>query len=611
MSRFFAKLRAGLERIFFWHGRSQEQAELIPSQAHDHALVLDMKETKKVPKWKQVRYAGLVLNTKEQRTLFLSIALFLIAAGVSVWALTNERILRVPAEGGKIIEAVVGAPKYINPLYAQANDPDADLSALVFSGLFKRENGTKIAPDLAERYEWSEDGLALTVTLRDQIYFHDGVQLTSDDVIFTLRIAKDPTWRSPYSSVFRDVTFEAVDDRTVVIRLKEADSSILDALTIGILPIHIWQDIAPANALLADANIRPIGTGPFQIRSFRRSASGAILAYTLDRYNGYHGIKPYLDQIEFHFFTDRGAAETALRGGQVDAFAFVLNQNLNKLTKNEQLDYALLEMPQSTIAFFNVNDSVLKDAGIREALTLSIQRDEIIDAQSGISQAIYGPYPFENREAPTSTMEERLASARTLLDKAGWKVSDEDGLRKKSSASSTESETFTLTITVPDVSDLLSVAESLQRQWSLLGAKIDLEIKPAEQMVSNLADSHQSQIILWNILLNSNQDLYPIWWSAEADDAGLNLSNLKDRDVDDAIKNIRSATTTQALTQARRAVSDAILARFPAVFLTRPSYGYVYRSSIKGVSEKVRIGMPSDRFQDIANWYVKTAWRWK
>lgn len=594
--------------MFFWHGKTSE--EFTPSHAHDHALVLDVAPPETVSRWKQIRYAGLVFNRKEQRILLSAVGIFVIAAIASVWAIANDRIIRVPATGGKIVEAVIGSPKNINPLYAAANDPDADLSAMIYSGLFRRTKEAGIEPDLAEQFSWSEDGKRLSLTLREGIFFHDGTPLTTDDVIFTLRAAKDPSWHSTYANTLRDATFQKDGDRSIVIELKEPDMYILDALTIGILPAHIWQEISAANALLADANIRPIGSGPFRVRSFRRNASGSIFAYTLDRYDRYHGVKPYLDQFEFRFYPDRSAAEEAVRGGQADMIAFVSSQSIKKLTKGEQLAYTTLELPQLTLAFLNVNQAILKDAKVRQALTLAVDRKDVIDAQAGISNPISGPYPFETPDEETENAEARLEKARTLLDQAGWKLEDGAEVRTKKTSTSTNEE-LSLAITVPDIPDLVAVADVLARQWSLLGAKVGLDVQSPEYLIGDIEHMHQTQILVWNVLLNSVQDIYPIWWSAEASGNGLNLSNLSDRDVDNAIKVIRSATTTQGLADARKNASNAIRSRFPAAFLTRPAYGYVHSKKIKGMSERMQISAPSDRLTDVSNWYIHTAWRWK
>lgn len=620
------RLRTLLRRIFFWHERKRS-SEFTPEPAHDHALVLQVTQPPSVPRFRQWRYVARILTLQERRLVLGMVLLFLAASGLAVWLTVRNGIVTVPAPGGRIVEAVIGAPKYPHPFYAATNDPDQDLVALVYAGLFRRTNGSDVVPDLAERFSWSEDGKKLTIVLRGDIRFHDGVPVTADDVVFTLSAAKDPAWRSPYITGLRDVTVERVDDLTIALSRDRQDATILDTLTLGILPAHIWQDVPPGSAHLADANVRPIGAGPFRVRSFTRDARGAILAYTLERNDQYHGIKPFLDQLELRFFSDRSQAEDALKNGLVDTLAFVPGPEIENLTKHERVHASTIELPQETVAFFNVNDPLLKELRIRQALTLAVDRADVVNAQADLASPINGPFPFATFEAPTSTIDERLEQARKLLDTAGWALLPGADLRtKKPSAPATtkpkttaatsttpaaSSTPLTLTIAVPDVQDLVAVASVLARQWSLLGIRVELKVEDAATLARRILTDRNSQIVVWNILLSPSQDQRPVWWSGEATGRGLNLSNLGDRNVDDALDAIRAATTTEALAAARTVFSQAVLVRAPAVFLTRPGYGYIHSARLKGMSDRLQLGRPSDRFSDAVNWYVKTGWRWK
>jgi peptide/nickel transport system substrate-binding protein len=432
--------------------------------------------------------------------------------------------------------------------------------------------------------------------------------------VFTLNAAKDPAWKSSYVNALRGITVEPINDHTIVLTLERADATLLDVLTLGILPAHIWQDVPPGSAHLAEANVRPVGAGPFWVRSFTSESHGTILAYTLERNDQYHGIKPLLQQLELRFFTDRPSAEEALRGGQVDALAFVPGPSTEELTRHGRLRASTIELPQETIAFFNVNDPLLKDVKIRQALSLAVERDEVVEAQAGLSSPVSGPFPFEEPAATSSTPEERLEEARKLLETAGWIIPADKELRvRKESARSTTTTAaeLSVTVTTPDVPDLVAVAEALKRRWSLLGIRVDLKTEPAEALARRITTDRNAQIILWNVLLSPSQDQRPVWWSGEATGRGLNLSNLTDRNVDDALDAIRAATTTATIAQTRAAFTQAVLTRAPAVFLTRPGYGYVHSVRLKGMTDQLQLGKPSDRFNDIANWHVKTAWNWK
>jgi len=580
----------------------------------DYALVVNATAPRKMPRWRQLRYAGLVFSGSEQRAIAFAAVIAVIAGSLTAYAFVQHRIARTPASGGKIVEAVVGYPKTVNPLYASTNDPDADLVSLVFAGLFRRADG-QLVNGLAETYEWSSDGKQLTLTLREGLTFHDGTPLTSDDVIFTFRCVKDPAWRSPFAGDFRDASFNAVNERTITVTLGSPDVSIMDALTIGILPAHVWGDIMPQNAALADANIRPIGAGPFKVTSYRRGSNGTITSYALERFDGFYGDRPFLSAVELRFYPDPTAAEDAVRGGQADAVAFVQGAKTKKFPKTAFTSLDII-LPQETIAFFNVNDPILKDSRVREALLLAVDRDDVVNALGGFAAPVGGPYPEDPAAYAASSTEERLAAARKLLDAAGWTLAGDSDIRMRgtnatttSSASSTP--VLALTITVPDVPDLVDVANVLARQWSLLNARTTVTAEPSSSLLQKATGDRTVQIVVWNILLPPTEDLYSVWWSGEADGRGLNLSNLKDRDVDAAIKAFGTASSSSALADAKRNISNAILARSPAAFLVRPTYAYVFSKRVQGVSNRMTLSSPSDRFSGIASWYVKTSWDWK
>jgi len=98
---------------------------------------------------------------------------------------------------GDYSEGIIGQPMYVNPVLEAGNEADADLSRLIYSGLFKYGTDGKIVPDLAESYEVSNDQLTYTVHLKKDVKWHDGEAFSSDDVLFTIQAVQDPAFKSP------------------------------------------------------------------------------------------------------------------------------------------------------------------------------------------------------------------------------------------------------------------------------------------------------------------------------------------------------------------------------------------------------------------------------
>ncbi|MSR85343.1 ABC transporter substrate-binding protein, partial [Candidatus Uhrbacteria bacterium] len=438
---------------------------------------------------------------------------------------------------------------------------------------------------------------------------------TADDVVFTYQAIK--TWKSPLLNNFRNVNVLRVDDQTIQFQLPKANPSFLNLLTVGIMPAHIWEDLSDVNAMLTDANLKPIGSGPYQALSFTRDSKGFIFSYHLRAWPKYYGIAPFIKDVTFRFYGDRVQAQNALRGNQVDTLAFVPWGDVATI-KNKNVHSLKLELPQETVAFFNTKDAVLKDERLRTALSMAIDHHELQDLIGAHATLINSPFPF--LEATTSTPE-NLEGARALLQSMGWILNAGETVRhfvpvvvpkstKKTASVTTSSTPLTLTIDVPEQPDLLKVADFLKRRWSLLGIQVAIQSTDPESLLRQILNDRSYQIVVWNILLPETQDLTPFWNSGSATGNGLNLSNLQDRDVDNALNALNNVTSTEGLLSARLRLANTILARVPALFLLRPAYAYMVSNRVLGTSDE-RISRPADRLRNMNTWYIKTDLRWK
>ena len=152
---------------------------------------------------------------------------FVIAALAFSWAafslltqVSRSFTVGIPERGGTLVEGVMGAPRFINPLLS-VSDADRDLSALVYSGLLKATPEGTFVPDLAENYSISPDALSYTFTIRPEAVFHDGTPVTADDVVFTVSKAQDSALKSPRRVSWDGVVVEKIGEREVKFTLKQ------------------------------------------------------------------------------------------------------------------------------------------------------------------------------------------------------------------------------------------------------------------------------------------------------------------------------------------------------------------------------------------------------
>ncbi len=609
----FDRLRALKKRVFFWLPDEETGGESSPDHLHDHSLVLAVVSPERVPRWKQVRYALRVFSDKERRVLLATGAVAALSLGIAGFWYFHESTAVVPAVGGTFTEALAGQPKYLNPIDSVANDVDSDIVKLLYSGLF-RYQGSDIIPDLAESYTWSDDGKVLRVKLRQDARFHDGMPVTSEDVRFTFASVQDPDRKSPMLPRYRGMAISTDGDDTVIFTLDHPDVNLLGRLTLGVLPSHLWADVPTTNVRLSDLNVKPIGSGPYRVRSFTRESTGLIRSYTLERFEQYYGAKPNIPTITLQFFPDRPSALAAFRDDQVDAVAFVSTLDAGKLVNSTRKQRVRLELPEESVAFFNVKNPVLAGKDVRKALLLSIDRADLVAALHDDAEPIYGPFPFAS---VTSTGND-LETARTLLTNAGWVLPADGSVRvkqgkpaSKGSATTTAQE-LDLTISVPVEPDLIAMAEALKRRWSLLGAKVTVDAHPLDEVVhASMRDRDHAMITLLNVFLGPEEDIFPFWWSGQAVEQGLNISGLSDRSLDAALEGLHDATSTEALAAARIQATALINDSAAAAFLVRPLYNYLLASDVKGMPDHMVLASPAERYQGLSDWYRKTVRRWK
>lgn len=584
----------------------EEKESVIKRQADlDKKLVFSLSKSR-FPTLGQMKYLPKYLKRNEK--LLLTGLLFIFLASVvflgARFFLSRTEI--GPTSGGEYVEGLVGSPGYVNPILAQTNDVDMDLSRLVFSGLLKYNEKMELAPDLAEKYEISEDKKVFTFTLRENVRWHDGETLDVDDVIFTVASIQDPLFKSPLHSSFRGVTIEKVDDRTIRFKLAEAYAPFLGVLTFGILPEHIWYDIPAQSANLAEQNIKPIGSGPFEFKSLTKDKNGNIKIYTLARNKNFYGQEPFLDKLIFKFYPDYPSLLEALQNKNIEGIGFLPKEFQDSL-EGKKIKKYLLNLPQYTAIFFNQkNSEVLKDAAVRKALTISLDKEKLIEETFGqdaeaIDSPILPGYIGYSTETNKNIFDEDAAKA--LLDESGFKFS-EGVVRKK------EEQVLQITLTTVDRPEYLKAAEFVKTSWEAIGAQVNLQIVSGSRIQREVIRPRAYEALMISTIVGFDPDPFSFWHSSQTEDPGLNLALYANRKADKLIEEARQTDSPEERTQKYLEFQNILAEDVPAAFLYSPRYAYFVSEEVRGIDIS-RVNVPSDRFAGVLNWYKKTARKWK
>src|SRR3989344_1448486 len=354
---------------------------------------LALMPTLRLPAWVERVYRAM---TGLERVVLLTLVVLCLGSGVaSLLGFISRNTELIAQDGGVYHEAAVGQPRNLNPILASANDLDLDMTRLIYSGLLRHSPTLGLVNDLATNAETSANQLVYTVSLRSDVTWHDGEPFTADDVVFTIRSIQTKDYGSPLFNTFQGVTVEKVDDHTVRFSLSKPYPPFLSSLTVGIAPAHVWSQISPQNATLAEQMLKPIGTGPFKFAEIiTRRKTGDITSFRLVRSDTYFRPRPHLDEIVFTFFSSHEEALQALVAGDADGVGFLPLSMLDQINSRTRTIHRLL-LPQYFALFFNQQDNeVLTEAAVRAALALATNRQQIVaEALHGQGEALHLPLP--------------------------------------------------------------------------------------------------------------------------------------------------------------------------------------------------------------------------
>ncbi len=537
------------------------------------------------------------------------IVVALLTAFLTIRNINSLFLTEIPKKGGFLSEGVVGTARYINPTLA-FSDTDRDLSSLIYSGLLKAKPDGTFVPDLASEYSISDDGKTYTFKIRNNAVFHDGTDITADDVIFTIQKVQDPSLKSPKRANWDGVTAEKIDNKTVRFTLKQAYVPFIENTTLGILPKHIWKDAGSDEFSFSQFNIEPIGSGPYKVSKISRNASGIPESITLESFNHYALGTPFINSIKFNFYQNEKVLVDAYKKGSFDSFHSISGETAQALEKNGS-NIERYPLPQVFAVFFNQNHNpIFTHKEVRTALNLATNRQEILDQTlQGFGTQSLSPIPqglARSTSINATVSQSSVSDAQAVLEKAGWKKNTEGVYELKSKG---KTETLAFTISTGDASDLKQSAEIIKKQWEAVGAKIEVNVFEMTDLNQTVIRPRKYDALFFGEVVGRELDLYAFWHSSQRNDPGLNISMYTNAKVDKLIDNSRITNDEDMRISIYQQIEREILNDTPAVFMYSPDFIYILPKEVKGFSVG-KIVLPSDRFADIEKWYIETDHVW-
>lgn len=306
-----------------------------------------------------------------------------------------------------------------------------DLVHLVYDSLFWSQSLAEPEPWLAESAEPSDDFSSWTVTLRDDVTWHDGEPFTADDVQFTMEYYVEHAGDSGrYAHHVADMPLyessEIVDDHTIVLHFAHpaGQFKIMPGADLPILPRHQWEDITEPGTATQDL---PIGTGPYQLVQIDPDQQ-----YRFEANEDYFHGKPLVDELVMPIIREPSAAFAALLTGDVDYVANKVPPELiEAFEQSEDIEVARGTIFESVQLYFNTPREPLDDPQLRKAMAMAVDREAIVDIVL-LGNGTPGRDSFMHPESPWAIDEEVRTfdpeAAAGMLDDAGYTMGD-DGTR--------------------------------------------------------------------------------------------------------------------------------------------------------------------------------------
>ena len=233
-------------------------------------------------------------------------------------------------------------------------------------------SGTKLEPGLAESWEISDDGLTYTFNMRDA-KFSDGSPITAGDAAFTLLRIRDDEgslWSDSYSVID---TAEAVDDRTLVVRLKTPSAPFLSTLAMPGVSIISQAGMESMGQEAYAEN--PVASGAFTVKEWRRG-DRVILEKNP---NFWEADRVSLDGVEWISVPDDNTRMLNVQAGELDAAIYVPFSRVAELQTDPELTVHLEPSTREDHLLINHEQGALADKKVRQALDMAIDKQAIVD----------------------------------------------------------------------------------------------------------------------------------------------------------------------------------------------------------------------------------------
>lgn len=469
-----------------------------------------------------------------------------------------------------------------------SDSADERMRQLIFNGLTRKNEKFDPIPDLAESFEASPDFKTFTFKLRPGVKFHNDQKLSALDVKFTFETMMAKGFASakkvefgrevaPGLPLLAAIEVSQDDPLKVIFRCNEPCPGLPNMVVpVGIIPEGTSEVQAK----------KPIGTGPFKFDSFTEDQEVVLTANA-----NYFGGAPGIERLRVKIIPDNSTRESELRKGSVDLainadFDPITVEGLQKDAQTVGLKVELVDGTNITHLGVNLQDPVLKDTRIRQALAFAIDRESIIrDVLRGQARPAHSILPpsqwaFEPNSANYPYDVER---AKKLLDEAG--KPEKNGQPR-----------LKLTLKTSTVSLAKKIGEAIQAQLARAGVNLELQTLERQKLTQDMNDGNFQLYLNTSVGGNQSTDIFAFMYSSKSiPPNGQNRMRYNNLQVDKLLTESILANQErrkQIFSDLQKILSNDL----PQIYLWYPSTIFVYSNRVSNLKIE-----PSGDWQVVRN----------
>ena len=477
------------------------------------------------------------------------------------------------------VESSIGDARRLNPVIAN-DSASGTINDQIFNGLVKYDKNIKLIGDLAERWTVSNSGKTITFHLRKGVKWHDGVEFTADDCLFTYKKFIDPEGGHALQQLLHGCVKSR--GRRQIYLPGDLQGALLSC------PRKLGHGDDPQTSARRQGHQHrsastgipsaPVPTSSRNGSRARRSSSRRI--------DDYFEGRPNIDQFIYRIIPDSSTMFQELLSGGVDMMGLNPLQYLRKSeTRRISENYRKFRYPANAFTYmgYNLTSPLFSDIRVRQALSYAIDRQSIIDGiLLGIGRPCTGPFSYVswayNPNAKSYDYDPELA--RRMLAEAGWKDQNSDGILEKNGRP------FRFTImTNQGNTERIRTAEIIQQNLKAVGIDVNIRVMEWQAFLEQIDKRSFDAIILgWS--MSRDPDLYDIWHSSKTKKGEYNFIGYKNAEVDRLLVEGRRTFDIEKRKKIYYRIHAILAEEQPYAFLYVPDATPIVHKRFKGIEAR-------------------------